>query len=284
MRTHNVAASVRARLLQLAKNSGQDFNLTLNRYAIERLLYRLSVSPHATRFVLKGATLFALWMDAPHRPTRDLDLLGYNNPSIERLEATFRDLCTQEVEADGLEFFAQSVRGQTIREEAIYDGVRMLLEVELAGARLGLQVDIGFGDALASGVQEVEFPTLLDQPAPHLRAYTRETVVAEKFEAMVKLGLNNSRMKDFYDLWILSRHFEFDPAPLALAIRATFERRGTPFPIMVPLALTEEFSGDAGKQTQWAAFCRKGKLDDAPSLTEVVNELRAFLWPILENA
>ena len=283
MKTPNVAASVRARLLQLAKTSGEDFNLTLNRYAIERLLYRLSVSPHAARFVLKGATLFALWMDAPHRPTRDLDLLGRDDPSVSGLEMVFRDLCLQEVEADGLVFHARSVQGQIIREEAIYEGVRLLIDVELASARFGLQVDVGFGDALASGVQSVEFPTLLGHAAPHLRAYTRETVVAEKFEAMVKLGLNNSRMKDFYDLWVLSRRFEFDPALLGAAIRATFERRATPWPLVPPLALTAEFAEDEGKQRQWTAFCRKGKLVETPELLEVVADLRTFLWPIIER-
>jgi hypothetical protein len=252
----------------------------LTRYALERLLYRLSVSPHRDAFVLKGALLFTLWTGAPHRATRDLDLLGSGEPASARLEQVFRDLCALAVEPDGVAFDARSVRAAHIREDQEYEGVRVLLEARLGAARTGLQVDVGFGDAITPGPVDVAFPTLLDLPAPALRAYPRETVVAEKFQAMVALGIANSRMKDFYDVWALARSFDFDGPALAAAIEATFARRRTPPPGDPPLALTPVFHDDAAKRTQWTAFLRRTGADvGGASFADVAIALHAFVLP-----
>jgi predicted nucleotidyltransferase component of viral defense system len=205
----NVPASVRQRLLNLAGQTNQDFGLLLTKYALERLLYRLSVSNHRDDFVLKGALLFQLWTSEPCRPTRDLDLLGQGDGSTERYRTIFTKLCSQEVEDDGLTFLSDTIRVEKIRDEEDYEGVRVLLTAHLANARIPLQIDVGFGDVISPGPVELEYPTLLPFPAPKLRAYSKESVVAEKFEAMVKLGMANSRMKDFYDLWVMARRFEF---------------------------------------------------------------------------
>jgi predicted nucleotidyltransferase component of viral defense system len=280
MSPRNVAASVRQRLLNLARDRGEDFGLVLTRYALERLMYRLSVSEHQEQFVLKGAMLFALWGGEPYRSTRDLDLLGRGTINTRRLEQVFREVIGVEVEDDGLEFLAETVRGERIREEEEYEGVRVHLEARLAAARIKVQVDVGFGDVMTPAPREEEYPVLLDFPAPRLRAYPRETVVAEKFEAMVKLGMANTRMKDFYDLWVMARNFEFEEALLGRAIRATFERRGTALPTKVPLALSNEFSEDSGKKTQWSAFLRRlGREVGRTSLAEVVEALKEFLLP-----
>jgi predicted nucleotidyltransferase component of viral defense system len=240
MSPRDVAASVRQRLLNLARERGEDFGLVLTHYALERVMYRLSVSGHREQFVLKGAMLFALWGGDPHRPTRDLDLLGHGTIDTQRLEQIFREVISVEVEKDGLEFLTETVRGARIREDEEYEGVRVQLEARLATARIKVQIDVGFGDVMTPAPQEIEYPVLLDFPAPRLRTYPRETVVAEKFEALVKLGIANSRMKDFYDLWVMARDFEFEGALLSQAIKATFERRGTALPTDVPLALSDE--------------------------------------------
>ena len=198
-RPRNLAASVRQRLLNRARERGEDFNYLLTRYANERLLFRLAESAHRDQFVLKGATLFELWHDAVHRATRDVDLLGFGEPALERMRAIFRELCIVDVEPDGLCFLETSVRAERIHDGQEYGGVRVRLAADLDGARITLQLDIGFGDAVTPGVVEAKFPTLLDFPAPRLRTYPRETVVAEKFEAVVRLGIANTRMKDFYD-------------------------------------------------------------------------------------
>jgi predicted nucleotidyltransferase component of viral defense system len=276
----NVAASVRQRLMNLARAQNEDFQLVLTRYALERLLYRLSQSEHRDVFVLKGAMLFELWGDQPHRPTRDLDLLGHGENSIPRFERIFREVCKLAVEEDGLVFKAESVRGDTIKEDQEYEGLRLKLDCRLENARIPVQIDIGFGDVVTPAATEVTYPVLLDFPAPVLPAYSRESVVAEKFQAMVKLGIANSRMKDFYDLWVLARQFEFQGPVLCQAIQATFERRRTPVPADVPMALSSEFSEDRRKQTQWRAFIGKGKLDTGGvGLNEVVVTLHGFLMP-----
>lgn len=276
MSSRNTAASVRARLLAKARTDKQDFNLVLTRYALERLLYRLSVSAHADHFLLKGALLFDLWFDIPHRPTRDADLLGVGSAEIPYVEAAFRDICTVELD-DGIRFQPDSVHAEEIRKEANYSGVRVTLIGLLDGARCHVQVDVGFGDAVTPGPEVVDYPVMLpDMPAPKLRAYPRYTVVAEKLEALVWLGIANSRMKDYFDLWILSRHTDFDGALLCKAIHATFERRRTPLPDGVPFGLSDEFAQDRQKQTQWQAFLRKNALDGLP-LSEVVAGVRGFL-------
>jgi hypothetical protein len=279
-RPKNMAAPVRARLTDLARRQGEDFQLVLTRYAIERLLYRLARTEYAAEFVLKGAMLFRLWAGQPHRPTRDLDLLGRGEPSVERLAAVFRAVCAAAVEDDGLTFDPDTVTAEKIKQDQEYEGVRVGCVARLGQARIDLQVDVGFGDAVTPGPVKVQFPALLDLPAPELAAYPRETVVAEKFQAMVMLGIANSRMKDFFDLWVLARSFGFGGAVLADAIRATFARRKTPVPAVPPLALTAEFGADAAKVKQWQAFLKKGKLDaGGVTLVEVCEFLAGFLMP-----
>jgi predicted nucleotidyltransferase component of viral defense system len=279
-RLQNVAASVRARLANVARQQGEDFQLVLTRYVIERLLYRLSESAYGPEFVLKGAVLFRLWTGELHRPTRDLDLLGKGDHSLEHLGAAFRAVCTQPVEDDGVVFRPEDVRAERIKEDQDYEGVRVHCTARVGQARIDLHVDVGFGDVVTPQAERVEFPVILDFPAPILRAYPRETAVAEKFQAMVALGIANSRMKDFYDLWVLAKGFPFDGATLSQAIRATFRRRKTALPAEPPLALTAEFGTDAGKVTQWQAFVRKSKLDvSGASLKEVCAFLNGFLMP-----
>lgn len=211
----NIAASVRYRLMTLSRERNEEFQFVLTRYGMERLLYRLSLSPHAGQFILKGATLFQLWTGQPHRSTRDLDLLGYGSPSPERLQAVFRDVCNMAVEDDGLTFITETIQATQIKEDDEYHGIRLRIESRLENARISLQIDIGFGDVITPDAQPATYPTLLDFPAPLLKVYPRETVVAEKFQAMVALGIANSRMKDFYDIWTLALQFEFDGSMLS---------------------------------------------------------------------
>ncbi|KPM17633.1 hypothetical protein VM77_10110 [Citromicrobium sp. JL31] len=273
----NIGASVRARLLNLSKANGQSFDLVLTRFALERLLFRLSQSPHADRFVLKGAMLMMSWFDDPHRGTRDLDLLGFGDPSEAAMLATFRDILAQDAE-DGVVFDPDTLRIDRIREELDYGGLRLRAIASVGGARINLTIDIGFGDALEPGAEVVDYPVMLDLPAPRLRAYARETVIAEKFQAMVALGRVNSRMKDFYDIWVLSRSFTFDDDRLAQAIAATFARRKTPIPTELPDALTPAFAADEQKQRQWRAFVEDLSVNPG-ELGDVVGELRVFLMP-----
>ncbi len=253
----NLAASVRRRLLNRARERSEDFNYLLTRYANERLLFRLAESAYRDQFVLKGAALFELWRDTVHRATRDVDLLGFGEPAVERMQAVFREVCAVDVEPDGIRFSEASVQAERIREGQGYGGVRVRLAADLAGARITLQVDVGFGDVVTPGVVEAEFPTLLEFPAPRLRTYPRETVVAEKFEAVVRLGLANTRMKDFHDLWVLATTFPFGGDSLAAALAATFHRRGSALALEPPLALRPAFAADAEKQAQWLAFSRR---------------------------
>ena len=276
----NMPASVHQRLLNLARERHEELQSLLTRYALERLLYRLSRSRYRDQVVLKGALLVIVWTGQPHRATRDLDLSGSGEPVIHRFEAIFRELCATPVADDGLEFVAETIRALPIRDDQEYEGLRVHLTARLGQARLPLQVDIGFGDAIIPAPVDVVLPVLLDGPAPQLRAYPRETVVAEKFQAMVMLGIANSRMKDFYDIWTLAQRFTFDGAILCRACAATFARRRTPLPTDTPLALTPAFSNDAGKQTQWRAFVRRGRLADGEvDFTEVVTLVSNFLMP-----
>lgn len=272
------ATSVRRRLLERARERGEDFQLVLTWYGIERLLYRLSRSSHSEKFTLKGAMLFSLWSDATHRPTRDLDLLGEGNAGVGHLEEIFRELCDIPCD-DGIELDPSSVRGEEIRAPEEYPGVRVKLVGHLAGARIHVQIDIGFGDAVVPPPENIEYPSLLDLPRPRLLAYPREVVVAEKLQALVALGIANTRMKDFYDLWMLARSFDFEGDRLARAIAATFERRRMPVPETSPLALTADFHGDEAKQTQWRAFLGKGAVVETESLQNVVELVASFVLP-----
>lgn len=282
----NTGHSVFQRLLSHAKIRGEDFNLLLFRYGVERLLYRLSVSPYAERFVLKGASLFLVWQGQNYRVTRDADLLAFGSADAGYISGVFRELC-QAVsdDVDGIEFMSETVRAAPIREEQAYDGIRVNLVARLHQARIPLQIDIGFGDAVTPGPERIKFPTLLDAPAPLLLAYPRYTMVAEKFEAIVHLGMANSRMKDFYDLWLLSRLFEFDGQTLCDAVRNTFRRRSTLLPGDSPMAFRDDFRKDTQKQIQWRAFVRKSKPENLPGdLDAVVGDVTAFLTPVMVAA
>jgi len=278
----NIGASIRARLQNLAKERHQQFDLLLTRYALERLLYRLSRTKHRDRFVLKGAMLMTTWFDDPHRPTRDLDLLGYGEPDPEAMLGVFREICAVEAD-DGIAFDVAGLEIDRIREELDYGGLRIKTTATVSGARVRVVIDIGFGDAVEPGLTEVELPVLLDLPSPRLRAYPRETVIAEKFQAMVALGRANSRMKDFYDVWLLSRSYAFESDGLARAIAATFARRNTPIPTGVPDALTSAFAEDPAKQRAWTSFVQNVAFP-VGSLAEVVRDLAGFLMPHLEAA
>ena len=279
--TKNIGASVRQRLLNKARETGRPFGELLQYFAMERFLYRLSRSEYADKFVLKGALMLTAWNAPFLRPTMDIDLLGTTGNDIGPMAAIVRQICAGHVEPDdGLVFDAATVQGERIAEAPEYEGVRIRFRATLDAARIQMQLDIGFGDVVVPAAVPMSYPTILDLPAPHLLGYSRETAVAEKFEAMVKLGELNSRMKDFFDIWLLSRSFDFDGSRLCEAIEKTFERRGTILPIGEPVALTAEFSGNPQKQAQWAGFIRRMKLRDVPSLAEIIDQLREFLVPV----
>jgi predicted nucleotidyltransferase component of viral defense system len=272
--------------LNLSRERAQPFELLLTRYALERLLYRLSVSAHRDRFVLKGALLVTTWFDNPHRPTRDLDLLGFGESSAESILDAFRNICSIE-QNDGVTFDTAALRVTVIREELKYGGLRLITTATIAGARLRVVIDIGFGDAIEPGLEEIDLPVLLDFPPPHLRAYSRETVIAEKFHAMVTLGRANSRMKDYHDIWLMSRNYPFDETRLARAIAATFHRRDTALPAAAPEGLTQAFAEDPNKIRQWTAFVADlgaEGMEGMPPLTTVVANIRAFLMPHVQRA
>jgi predicted nucleotidyltransferase component of viral defense system len=276
----NIGASVRARLLERARAEKTDFQILLTRYALERLLYRLSVSDQRERFVLKGAMLFAIWRDDPFRPTRDLDLFGHGDPEPDAIAESVRSICSVVVPDDGVVFDIAGIKAAPIRDEAEYAGVRVRTSATIAGARLPIQIDVGFGDAITPDALEIEYPPLLEAPAPVLRAYPPETVVAEKTEAIASLGVANSRMKDFYDLWMIAQTFAFEGAALAEAVQRTFERRRTFWPDQPPAGLSDAFARE--KDVQWRAFLVRDRLGAAPaSLIEVTEDLRAFLQPVL---
>jgi predicted nucleotidyltransferase component of viral defense system len=277
----NLSASVRQRLLNLATERKEDFGLLLTRYGLERFLYRLSISPHRDAFVLKGALLLQLWTAETYRPTRDLDLLRLGTSDI-NFRRVFSEVCSQDVEDDGLTF-PDKIRVERIRDEEAYAGVRVRMEARLGNVRIPLQIDVGLGDTIVPTSEELEYPTLLKFPAPKLHAYSKESVVAEKFEAMVKLGVANSRMKDFYDLWVLAQRFEFESSTLAAAIQSTFKTRRTALPRSSPLALRTEFHELPTKQTQWRAFLQKSKLEADSSLKEIIEVIREFLMPVVDG-
>jgi predicted nucleotidyltransferase component of viral defense system len=277
-----IATSIRLRLRNLARERGEDFQQMLVSYALERVLYRLAQSRHRDRFVLKGALLFRLWFDLTQRPTRDADFLGFGNAEPEEFATVFREIADMQMaEDDGLVLDAGSVRVVDIRKEAGYPGVRVSMTAILDGARIPVQCDIGFGDAVTPAPLQQTYPTLLDMPAPVLAVYPLETVVAEKLEAIVKLAGFNSRLKDYFDLWILMRYENLDRALMPLAIQATFSRRKTALPVNMPVGLSPSFAAE--KQVMWQSFLTRSTLT-APPLAEVLDELRAKCWPVLQAA
>ena len=279
----NIAHSVRQRLLNEARRTGRLYNEIEQYYAMERFLYRLSQSEHSDKFVLKGALLFTVWYGRRFRSTRDIDLLGHLDNSQEAIAKVFGDVCSQKVPDDGLIFKPSSVATVAIAEDGDYQGVRVNVEGRLGTSRIRIQIDIGFFDVVVPMPTEVDYPAILDFPPPRLKAYSRESVVAEKLQAMVSLGEGNSRMKDFADLWFLARNFNFDGGLLARAISSTFTRRQTSIQTQ-PIALSPDFAQIEGMQTRWKAFFRRSSPEDAPTdLAEVVDGIAGFLLPILSH-
>ena len=247
---------------------------------MERFLFRLSRSQHADKLVLKGGLMLTAWRAPSSRPTRDIDLLARMPNDVDAVVQVVRDVCTQEVEPDGLEFDVGSLEGRVITEDADYEGVRVTFQAALQNARIHMQTDMGFGDVVVPAAIRLEYPTILDFEAPQLNGYSRETTVAEKFQAMVKLGQLNSRMRDFFDIWLLSRQFDFDGNSLGDAVRQTFANRGTQINVE-PVALAPNFASDPTQQTRWSGFCRKSRIEHAPaSLQEVCDVIAQFIVPV----
>lgn len=279
----NIAASVRQRLLNEAKRRNESFDYIASLYARERFLARLGVSPHRNRLILKGAAVFALWLDV-HRPTRDLDFLGTGNFDPQEARRIVREVCSISVANDGLIFDSDSVSAEPIRDSDQYRGARLRLEATLDTARIRLQIDIGVGDVVTPAPTTETLPSILsDMAQPRVKVYPPETIVAEKLHALVKLGIANSRMKDFFDLYVLASNWDFDETLLTIAVTRTFRRRKTPLPAE-PFGLTREFYADRAKQTQWRAFLKKSGVDAPAEFGTVGDTLRKFLMPVLKRA
>jgi len=280
---NNLAESIRSRLLNLSKSEDSDFSTLLTRYALERFLYRISQSEYANIFLLKGALLFALWYDMPHRPTKDIDLLGFGQSDLLTMKHIFQEIASIPCE-DGICFDPSSITVDEIRKNTGYVGARVILSGELAKARCKIQIDIGFGDAVTPEPIEATYPVLInDLPAPCLRAYPVYTVIAEKLHAIAMLGMANSRLKDYLDLSVMFDREEIDANILACAIVATFRRRGTEIPLNLPIGLTDEFGSDVSRQSIWSVFLKKNELQSI-SLQNVVVALRSHLEPVLKQA
>ena len=279
----NMRASVLARLKNLSKLRRLDYQHILLRYATERFLYRLSISGYADNFVLKGGNLFVIWQNGDNsRPTMDSDLLCFGDTSHEYLRKVFASIAGME-DSDGIMFDAEGITVEAIREDTKYGGARVTFNAFIGTVRIPLQFDIGVGDAITPVPEQANYPVLLDGSPPHIKIYPMATVIAEKLEAMVVRGGSNSRMKDFYDIWQLSRLAEHSARTLRTAIENTFQRRGTEFPWELPYALTTEFAQRPEKPVQWHAFCRKNHLADAPpEFGEIVMSIAAFLGPCLK--
>ena len=280
--TTDRAASIRQKLRNLAREREEDFDYVLRQYVMQRLLYRLSGSDYAEQFLLKGALLFWVWNEDFHRPTRDIDLLSFGDNDVPHLESVFRQIVSQD-EDDGLVFDIDSVSGVEIKEDADYSGVRITGFANLKNARIPFQVDIGYGDAVVPAAEEVKLPVYLDLPAPQLRAYPVYAVIAEKFQAMVMLGIANSRMKDFYDIRVIAHTMILDGNVLAQAVKATFETRKTAISTEGLTLFGDEFKQDTGKSIQWNAFLNKNNITDEADFSDVVTEIQGFIEPIHQS-
>ena len=277
----NIAASIRQRLLNRAKMDHRPFNELLQYYSMERFLYRMSQSTNADRFILKGALMLRVWQSPEIRPTMDIDMLGKTKNEETSIMNQIREIISVDVEPDGLKFDANSIRAERITKDADYEGIRIHFKGWLDTARINMQIDIGFGDVIYPGPEEADMPTILDSPTPRLLCYSRESAIAEKFETMVKLGSLNSRMKDFYDIWLLSRQFHFHGDKLSQAVRLTFKQRGTSLSENV-VAFSSGFASD--KQIQWNAFYKKLNQNDLPeSFIEIAKTVKTFLTPIVQS-
>jgi hypothetical protein len=281
----NVGASVRQRLLNLRDQTREDAQALFTQFAIERFLYRLSRSSLADRFVLKGAMLFRVWSGSLHRPTKDVDLLGFGDPTPTSVAAMIGQIITTTVEDDGITFDAASIRAEDIRENDDYGGIRATFTATLDKAIIPLQVDVGFGDAITPAAEDREYPVLVGMAAPKLWMYPLETVIAEKLEAAVKLGMVNSRMKDFYDLLVIFRRFPYEDGTLAQAIEETFARRRTPLPRVIPQGLSDEFGSDPPANRRWREFLVRMQLANEPTdFAVVIRTVRDRLWPTIMAA
>ncbi|MFC1494569.1 nucleotidyl transferase AbiEii/AbiGii toxin family protein [Thermodesulfobacteriota bacterium] len=274
----NIAASVRQRLLNKSRTDARPFQELVQYYAMERFLYRLSKSQHANRFILKGALLLKVWQIPGNRSTMDIDLLGKTHNDVSLLISNMADILSVNIEPDGLSFFPENITAERITEDSEYKGIRISFPANLDKMSLNMQIDIGFGDIIYPGSEKSEMPVMLEFPVPLLVCYSRESVISEKFEAMLKLREMNSRMKDFYDIWLLSRHFEFEGKILAEAVKLTLKQRGTEFPDKI-IAFSQEFI--TTKQIQWNAFRKKLKQDHIPTnFDDIVTQVRKFIDPI----
>ncbi|AMQ28670.1 TPA: nucleotidyl transferase AbiEii/AbiGii toxin family protein [Legionella pneumophila] len=272
----NIGESVRSRLKNIAVKEGSDFNAVLTRYGLERLLYRIGESEYSNQFLLKGALLFNLWYDMPHRPTKDIDLLGFGDNDLAYIKQTFSKICSIFAD-DGISFLSESVTVDTIKKDGGYTGARVELFGELAKAKIKIQIDIGYGDAVTPGPIDAHYPVLLsDLPAPKIRTYPIYTVIAEKLHAIALLGMANGRLKDYLDLYVLLGNEQIDNQILAKAIQATFNRRGMDLPEALPIGLTDEFANDPSRESMWKAFLRKNELEQKP-LTEVIAVIRNLI-------
>jgi hypothetical protein len=279
----NMGASVRQRLLNHAKTSGRPFAEVLQYYAMERFLYRLSVSPHVETFTLKGALLLTAWQAPISRPTMDIDLLGRTDNAVDTIVTLMREISQLAVPDDGIVFDPTSFAGESIREDADYAGVRTVFIGRVNNARVHMQIDIGFGDVMTPGPETLTYPTILDFPAPTLSGYSRETVVAEKLQALVQLRMLNTRMKDYFDLWLLTHQPELNKEVLGTAIKRTFANRGMEID-GAPIGLSPAFGDDPTKQMQWKAFLNRARIAEAPaSLSELVKELHNFFESLLSQ-
>lgn len=277
----DVAASIRGRLLELARTRGEDFDYVLRQYVMQRLLYRLGSSDYAGQFLLKGALLFWVWNEDFHRPTRDIDLLSFGDNDVPHLIEVFHDVIGLAGD-DGLVFDVASLNGIEIKEDADYSGVRLTGFAALAKARIPFQIDIGYGDAVVPEAEEAQLPSFLDLPSPRLKVYPVYGVIAEKFQAMVMLGLANSRMKDFYDIQVIARTMELDGGILSEAVKATFDQRKTSFSTESLYIFSRDFMADENKQIQWRAFLNKSDLDGEGDFLEIVSQLKYFLEPVYQ--
>jgi predicted nucleotidyltransferase component of viral defense system len=275
----NLPASIHQRLLNKAHESGRAFNELLQYYAIERLLYRLSISEYSELFTLKGALMFNAWGLTNLRPTRDIDLLGHTQNTVDAVLKIFQDLSNLEAEPDGLEFDPVHIQSERIKEDADYEGIRITMTARLGKTRLTIQIDIGFADVITPAPERLDYPTILDFPVPHLYGYPPETVIAEKFQAMTVLGMANSRMKDFYDIWMLITNFEFDGMIIQTAIERTFQNRSTELPDERHIVFKDEFA--ESKRDQWNAFSRRLRDENAVAIHQIVVLMRDFFFPVL---
>lgn len=277
------ARSIRQRISNELRSRGEDPSVGLQRYAVERFLFRLGTSPHRDRLVLKGATLFAIWGTA-YRPTRDIDFTGYGSSDEGAVRKQIREICESRDAVDALLFDTDSISTEPIRDGSEYKGLRVRLQAQLGSSQIPIQIDIGFGNAIVPGPEEQEVRTILGDPPPRILAYPPESVVAEKFNAMVTLAERNSRYKDFYDLYTMACEFSFERSTLVHAVRATFERRSTPIDTASPVALTPAFYADEQRHVQWRAYVTSKDLTNAPTdFVQVGELLLPFLRPLWEG-